>query len=285
MARIVAIHGIGNQYEGENTLLADWLPAIKDGLARAGRRLESDADFTCAFYGDLFRPSGKSTHPPYDAKDVDDDFERELLELWWREAARVDPAVRGPDAKTKVNVPQSVQRALDALSYSPFFAGVAESALIYDLKQVRRYLRDHVIRQEAQARLARAVGSDTRVIVGHSLGSIVAYEALHRHPEWPVKVLVTIGSPLGIRNLIFNALEPAPPENPGGGDRIGVWPPQIESWVNIYDEADVVALTKKLASMFGPRVVDRSVDNGGSAHDAKRYLRTRELGDAVALGL
>jgi hypothetical protein len=81
----------------------------------------------CAFYESLFRPAGKGAmDPPYDANDVGDEWERELLELWWREAARVDLAVGGPDARTKVSVPSVVQRALDALSQSRFFAGLAE---------------------------------------------------------------------------------------------------------------------------------------------------------------
>jgi hypothetical protein len=92
-------------------------------------------------------------------------------------------------------------------------------------------------------------------------------------------VFVTLGSPLGIRNLIFEALDPAPQNG------TGVWPPGIKQWVNIADSGDVVALVKDLASRFGPPVTDRLVDNGAKAHDATRYLTTRELGDAVAIGL
>jgi hypothetical protein len=280
MAKIVGVHGVGHQFAGENTLLAQWLPALKDGLARAGHQLASDADFGFAFYGDLFRPAGKGAmDPPYDANDVDDDFQRELLELWWAEAARVDPTVRGPDAGTKVSVPSIVQRALDALSQSKFFAGLAERALIYDLKQVRRYLREVEVRHGARARIEQAIRPDTRVIIGHSLGSVVAYESLCAHPEWPVSVLVTIGSPLGIRNLIFEALDPAPQKS------IGCWPPGIKHWINIADSGDVVALVKELRPRFGSGVTDHGVHNGANAHDATRYLTTLELGNAVAIGL
>lgn len=280
MAKIVGVHGVGHQFKGENTLRAEWLPALKDGLARAGHQLASDEDFMCAFYGNLFRPAGKAAmDPPYDVHDVGDEWERELLELWWREAARVDPTVRGPEAGTKVSVPSVVQRALDALSQSRFFAGLAERALIYDLKQVRRYLHEPDVRREAQASVARAIKPDTRVVIGHSLGSVIAYEALCAHPEWPVSVFVTIGSPLGIRNLIFEELDPTPQCG------TGVWPAGIKQWMNIADSGDVVALVKELGSCFGPQVSDHLVDNGASAHDATRYLTTRELGDAVAVGL
>jgi hypothetical protein len=279
MARVVGVHGVGRQFDGENTLRAAWLPALKDGLARAGRQLASDDDFACAFYGNLFRPGGKAIDPPFDASDVAEDWERELLELWWREAARIDPAVQGPDARTKLSAPSVVQRALNALSQSRFFAGLAERALIGDLKQLRRYFDDPEVRRAARASVERAIGADTTVIIAHSLGSVVAYEALCAHPAWPVHTLVTIGSPLGMSNLIFEKLEPGPTAG------VGVWPQGIARWFNIADKGDIVASVKQLGSLFGTGITDQLIDNGAKAHDAVRYLTSQELGDAVAHGL
>jgi hypothetical protein len=280
MSLIVGVHGIGQQFKGENLIRAEWLPALKDGLARAGLGLESDDDFVCAYYGDLFRPGAKAALDlPLSAADVRDGWEVELLEQWWREAARTDPRVLPPDARTKIGVPNFVQRALDALSQSKFFVGLAERALIYDLKQVRLYLNDAKVRAEALARVEKTIGPDTKSIIGHSLGSVVAYEALCAHPEWPVRSFVTIGSPLGITNLIFDRLQP----NPQNG--VGAWPGRIVQWVNIADRSDVVALVKELAKRFGHKVTDFLVDNGARAHDASRYLTTRELGDAVAFSV
>lgn len=96
MAIIVAVHGVGNQFEGEHSLKSEWLPALKDGLARVDRALNRDEDLTCAFYGDLFRPTGKSAFlPPLDAIDITDPLENEILDSWWQEAARIDPQVSG----------------------------------------------------------------------------------------------------------------------------------------------------------------------------------------------
>jgi hypothetical protein len=280
VARIVGVHGVGHQFAGENSLRSQWLPALKDGLARVDRRLASDEDFACAFYGNLFRPTGKAAvDPPFDALDVDKDEERELLELWWREAARVDPAVSGPDARTKIRTPNIAQRALNALSQSRFFAGLAERALVSDLKQVRRFLDEPEVRRAACASIERAITSDTTVIIAHSLGSVVAYEALCANPSWPVRTFVTMGSPLGISNLIFEKLQPCPK----GCE--GIWPQGIVRWFNIADKGDVVALVKQLGMRFGPHVVDRLIDNGAKAHDATRYLTSKEFGDAVASGL
>jgi hypothetical protein len=54
-----------------------------------------------AFYGDLFRPQGHLAmgDPPFDSSDVDA-LEAQLLEVWWREAATIDPQVVHPDART-----------------------------------------------------------------------------------------------------------------------------------------------------------------------------------------
>ncbi|MFD8967973.1 hypothetical protein ACFV0C_23770 [Streptomyces sp. NPDC059568] len=49
------------------------------------------------------------------------------------------------------------------------------------------------------------------VIVAHSLGSVIAYEALCAHPDWPDLTLVTLGSPLAVRGVVFDRLAPPPP--------------------------------------------------------------------------
>ncbi|MFD9121183.1 hypothetical protein ACFU6M_13445 [Streptomyces bottropensis] len=281
MARVVCIHGIGQQHAGEHGLHSSWHPALSDGLLRAEAAALAADDMTCVFYGDLFRPRGRTLavqDPPLDASDVAEGLEAELLLAWWGEAARTDPAVLPPDARTLARTSRTAQRALNALSRSRFFAGVALRGLVLDLKQVRAYLTDPAVRDEVQHRVAVAVADDTRVVVGHSLGSVVAYEALCAHPEWPVRALLTLGSPLGIRNLVFDRLRA------GEGGKPGDWPGAVEQWTNIADEGDVVALVKDLRPLFGERVRGHLVHNGSKAHDVTRYLNTPEAGRAVSEG-
>jgi hypothetical protein len=285
MAMIVGVHGVGQQFKGPAVHKGEWLNPLRDGVALAGGPEIQEADLTCAYYGDLFRPRGTKGGtiglPPYDESDVADPWEQQLLEKWWREAAVVEPhRVESRDAATKGRAPRFVQRALNALSYSRFFAGIAERALIFDLKQVYLYLHDPEIRRDVRARAEAAVDvRQTRVLIGHSLGSVVAYECLCAHPEWTVNTLVTLGSPLGIPNLIFDLLVPTP------RDGIGAWPGPARWWVNIADEGDIVALVKDLSLCFGPRVESRLVHNGATAHDLRPYLTARETGDAIAAGL
>lgn len=283
MARVVCVHGIAQQSRGEQTLLQAWWPAIADGVTRAGGGPVRTSDVAMAFYGDLFRPPGELLavgDPFYVAEDVRPGIEQELLLAWWRQAAAVDDSVPPPDADTLVRVPRSVQTALRALSRSRFFARVALRALIFDLKQVSGYLLDPRLRRAARARVAATITPETRVVVAHSLGSVVAYETLCEMSDHPVRALVTLGSPLGIANLIFDRLEPAPQAGRGA------WPGRDRLvWTNIVDHGDVVALEKDLRPRFGDRVRNAVVHNGAHAHDAIAYLTDELAGQAIRGGL
>jgi hypothetical protein len=282
MARIVGIHGIAQQVRGPEVLRAAWAPALRDGVLLSGAQPPEAADLEIAFYGDLFRREGGKAvgGPPYTATDVEEGFEQELLEAWWAEAAANDKAIPGPDnpTKTKLRTAKTVQRALNALSQSRFFAGLTERLIIGFIKQVHTYFDDDSVRGEIQSRVDRAVRSGTAVLVGHSLGSIVAYEAACAHPGWDL-ALVTLGCPLGIRNVVFDRLRPPPEKD------CGQFPAGAAMWTNIADTGDVVALVKRLAPLFGARVQDVLVDNGSKAHDISPYLTAAQTGHAIAEGL
>lgn len=281
MTRVVLVHGIAQEVKGPETLLANWYPALSDGLAlAAGPRVARD-DVSMAFYGDLFRPAGHRGLgiPELDASDVEDGLERELLLRWWESASGLDTRVAGPEAQARLRTPLLVQRALNALSHSSFFAGLSERMMISSARQVRRYFTEPALRMDIQDRIARRVTSETKVIVAHSLGTVAAYEALHALPGCPSLTLVTLGSPLAVRNLVFERLLPRPS---GGHAR---WPAPVERWTNIADVGDVVALAKELGPSFGDRVRDLRVHNGARAHDVRPYLTARETGHAVAEAL
>lgn len=144
------------------------------------------------------------------------------------------------------------------------------------------YLTDDSVRRACRDRLAARITSDTEVVVAHSLGSVVAYETLcdpELNGDWNVRMLVTLGSPLGMRALVLGRLEPAPE------DGRAVWPKPLASWTNITDAADIVAVVRDLRPAFGDSVTDVPVSNGSHMHDATRYLTAVETGRAVAAGL
>lgn len=281
MSRIVLVHGIAQEFKGAHTLLAEWFPSLLDGLGPQAASLVDRADVSMAFYGDLFRPTGHRGlgTPELTASDVEDGIEADLLLRWWEAAAEDDSRVAGPRAATRLRTSLPVQRALNALSHSAFFSGLSERLMIAAARQVRRYFTEPNLRAAIQQRLSQAVTDRTQVIVAHSLGTIVAYEALCSHPDWPNVTLVTLGSPLGIRNLIFDRLLPSP------ADGHARWPSTVTSWTNVADRGDVVALAKELSPLFGDRINDLTVYNGAKAHDVRPYLTAQETGLAIANGL
>lgn len=287
MSRIVGVHGIAQEVKGPNVLESEWAPAMQDGVRFAGGALQP-GDLRCASYGELFRPAGdlRAIGENVRPSDLTDD-EVELLQLWWAESAKIEPdRVFAPGAATRGPIPGGVQAALRALTGSRFFANLVERAVLGALKQVRRYLREPEIRTAARKAVDDMVTADTCVLVGHSLGSVVAYEALHAYAgseRWAnVRTFVTLGSPLGIPNLIFDALDPEPTS-----EGVGRWPPRVIRWTNVSDDGDVVALIKKLSPLFSAdgELVDIRISNGATVHGISPYLTARETGRAIMDGL
>lgn len=284
MAPIVITHGIGQQFEGSHTLHAHLFPALSDGLARAGT-IVAPNDVIFAYYGHLFRPVAEvlALEPYLDATDVQEECEQDLLAKWWDRAARSDPNVIPQDEETLARSPQWAQRALFALNRSRFFSGVAERGLIGDLRQVSSYLDNPILRKQAQNEVSRSVTEDTRVLVGHSLGSVVAYESLCANPDWPIRTFVTLGSPLGLRHIIYDRLQPPPRRH--GSLVEGCWPRSITTWTNVTDSGNVVAVIEDLRPLFSDRIRQVRVNNGSHAHSMAPYLTDPATGAAIAAGL
>ena len=287
MARVVVVHGVGQQYLGRWSLRGALAGAVADGVEHAagpGWLLPDQVDV--AFYGGLFRQeTERGADEPTRASDITDDFEIELLDALWAAAAAAEPdRVVSPAATDlRTPVPVTAQKALHALLRSRCLSGaIAERFLLGSLRQVRRYMTDERIRAAATATVAERIGPDTTVLIGHSLGSVVAYEALCANPGWPVRALVTVGSPLGMPKLVFDRLRPPPSHGKGA------WPPVLALWHNLCDRNDVVAVVKRLGPLFDTateRIADALVDNGWKVHELGRHLTAVETGRAVLAGL
>src|SRR5215831_7198585 len=61
--------------------------------------------------------------------------------------------------------------------FAPFGLGFASRFVARSLTQVTRYLSDDAVRDEALARVHALLTPGTRALIGHSLGSVVAFEA------------------------------------------------------------------------------------------------------------
>jgi hypothetical protein len=285
MAGIVGIHGIAQQFRGSYQLGSVWYDAVRDGLVAAGHRQVADVlastDVRVVFFGDLFRPPGSMAvhEAPFSAADVQPGPERDLLTVFFQAAVGQDPSLGVPEGAMGPGR-AGVQVMLERLTRSATFARIAQRAFIGNLKQVTAFLGDPSVKQNVLARVREQISEDTRVVIGHSLGSVVAYEYLCHDRPGSVERLVTLGSPLGIPNVVFDKLTPAPASG------AGAWPGKVAGWVNVADPDDIVALRKDLAPLFpgtapGQVVADRLVDNGDEPHAIDRYLNTRQTGSTL----
>jgi hypothetical protein len=284
--RIVGVHGIAQQFKGGYELGSVWYDGIRDGLRAAGHEELAQGlaaeDVRVSFFGNLFRPGGAmaASDPPYTAADLTPGEERDLLRVLYEAAVKQDPSLAAP-AGAMAPGREAVQFMLARLLRSRSFAGIAERAMVGNLKQVTAFLSDRPVKDKVMGRVHDAIDASTCVLVGHSLGSVVAYEYLCRYSPPSVRLLVTLGSPLGIPNLVFERLTPAPIHGKGA------WPGTAAHWVNVADANDIVAMRKRLADLFGvssagEAVADRSVENGGEPHSIARYLNTDATGSALA---
>ena len=245
MPRVVLVHGAFNELWGPNELKARWLPALRDGLWHCGVTI-SDDDVAVCFYGDLFR--------------------------------------RAPGTEAERRLEQS--RAGFAEALSDLAGGDAIAALgqaandaaferTVDMVTIMATVPD--VREQMRVRAERVVGDETRVVVAHSLGTLLTYEALCHHPQWPVQTFVTLGSPLA-SPAIFEHLDPPPT------DGRGEWPGSIRRWVNVRAVGDTAAAVP-LGERFGPRVEEVLIDNGHRAHAPEPYLNAAATGAAIAAAL
>ncbi|WP_219462841.1 hypothetical protein [Nonomuraea rhizosphaerae] len=134
--------------------------------------------------------------------------------------------------------------------------------------EVAAYLTDPGRRERCREAVRDVIRKHRpRVLIAHSLGSVVAYETLWANPDLEIDLLITLGSPLGMRNVVFEHLLPAPVN--GRGSR----PAGVKRWVNIADKDDIAAIPPDLALCFtGVDAEERVNLDWIDFHTAEKYL-------------
>lgn len=304
MATVVLVHGIAQEQKSADVLEAEWLPALAGGVRNAGFPAAADAlwrdragpggvEARMAFYGHLFRREGAQGDAPGDLTPEQAALAEGLALEWLaRAAARATrerdrrvaeaelAALRPGPGREAMGVGVAARSALNAAARLPWFTRVgmafAERFVWRALVQVTRYLTEDAVRAAARQSVLELIGPETRAVIGHSLGSVVAYEAVHTL-ERPLPLLVTIGSPLGLDAIVLPRLRPP-----------ASFPPRVVRWVNVSDPDDVVAAEPDLSRAFSGGMPDGAtlesgwtVDLGSEPHDARSYLGSLPVGRAV----
>ncbi|MGW6454947.1 alpha/beta fold hydrolase [Streptomyces sp. NPDC055078] len=104
-------------------------------------------------------------------------------------------------------------------------------------------------------------------VIGHSLGSVIAYEVLAERGQ-EVELFLTVGSPLAITEVKEQLA--SPPAVPAG----------VRAWHNASDLRDLVALDHTLRPDYRPveRITEILVANSSDNHHGiSEYLRNRQV--------
>ena len=304
MAQILLVHGIGQQSSSAAKQQAEWLPSLVKGVLASGH---PDAALVATqvtastvpdqngpplaqmvFYGDLYLSTGTQGGEAPASPAAEVLAEALAVALLTRAAASHDPQLAYeadnalsqayPDRDGAQGTGALVRGAVAVLDGNAKLTrrifGVLQKA-DKNLLQVTRYLTEDGLRAAVQARVTALLDDSTRLVIGHSLGSVVAWEACQTVGR-PLPMLITLGSPLGLNSVVYPRLRPQPP----------TWPSYVHRWVNVAHPNDVVAVEPNLGPLFSaPAGLTIECHTPLSKHDHHAiagYLEEHATGRAIA---
>ncbi|WP_051844335.1 hypothetical protein [Streptomyces globisporus] len=301
MAELVMVHGIGPVDQTGEQLREEWTRVLartlrEEGCEDVADRLDRGAvSVGMAYYRHLYAPyvprddfevrlpipievtgtevgldiAANIVRHASDSRDADE-AAYALEEL----NAEVG-AEQGPLAPLRMTV--ALLSRLGPVARSGFAAVSSTGA--FHLGQVAAYLEDERVREGAIEAVLSQVTPDTKAVLAHSLGTVVAYEALHRLDR-PLPLLVTFGSPLGLRSILKGRLRPQPMRSPA----------HLKRWVNVADGDDFIVATLRLRRLLPDddavlertrRVKNRNFDPHGATEYLSRWETVEPLADLL----
>ncbi|MCZ2826678.1 MULTISPECIES: hypothetical protein [unclassified Modestobacter] len=248
-AKLVFLHGVG---DGDPR--GQWLTDLNLGLESAGYRGLARAETIAPRYSDLLSTDGvHASVPARTYKSSNEDERRRKYEFQQAHAARL--------IGTDPDIGRFGFDGLPAVVLGPGQEAVIAAGIL-QLHQVRRYIENEGLRGAILRRvLEHLPASGEIVLVGHSLGSVVAVDLLDHLPGGvTVKRFITIGSPAG-SSFIHENCERLLKKFPYG---------IVGDWSNLYGRADIVTAGRGLGSTF-PAAADHPIAVG-PRHAAKAYF-------------
>lgn len=273
---LVLVHGRAQGGRSEEELLGEWTGTLKRGLRPDQAARLSEAEIRLPFYGDQLDDLVANAAPPPgiatrgSATDLDADYAAFMLDFVEEIRARegLTDARVGADVLADRGPMQWrwVQRVMQTLEVIP---GLSAAMIELVTRDVWVYLTNPHVRATINAIVADALeaGRPT-VIVGHSLGSVVAYDVISKTQGLSVPLYLTVGSPLGVKS-VKDKLAPI------------ARPAIIGDWFNAFDDRDVVALNPLDGGHFpvAPPIenYDRVRNRTSNAHGISGYLNDTKV--------
>ncbi|NUU21599.1 MAG: serine protease, partial [Streptomycetaceae bacterium] len=286
--QLVFLHGRSQQGHDPEALRREWTAALNGGLVRVGYRPIDPADVFFPYYGDRLAAllhTHEAVATTFDAVAADPaaaaapatPSARALYDQLLAQAAE---RAGMPDDGTSAQVDERIglggvvrvaRRPLDWLAHH---SGIDRLVIAGVFRDVATYLDDRRIRDDVLACVRETVpASGDIVLVGHSLGTVIAMDLLAGAAAEPgVTGLVTLGAPLGM-DTVYDRLLTRGPHCPA----------RVPWWFNGWAPCDGVAIGCPLRGHWSGLTVESSVDNPRDrAHDIDAYLGQPEVAAAIA---
>ncbi|MFT4137295.1 hypothetical protein [Microbacterium sp.] len=267
MATVVGVHGIFQyKYHSNPDVLAGiW----RDALAAAA--VPAD-EFMLAYYSPALHTVTAMGGPSLDDLSP---TEHALMVEWLKQVGVPDAVAQGP-------VTGWLRDGVDWLIRSGRAAGATHAMVGSVLAEIATYTS--TTHPEPRRNVHALVGEviraqQPRVVVAHSLGSVVAYETLWAEPDLDVPLLVTVGSPLALTNAFYDSFVPP-------AAIAHTRPPGVQRWVNFADVGDLVAVPKHLSNYFtGIETDETVVIDAFECHKIVPYLTCPPVASVIREGL
>ncbi|SEG94287.1 hypothetical protein SAMN04489712_14514 [Thermomonospora echinospora] len=272
---VVGVHGVGNHQAALGPVAAAdriagwWHNALLAGLQRPHE--ESGLQVRMAYYADHLR-----TRTPQGPEELDalDKAAQARVIAWARLLGADEPTVQG-----WVTAPVRAAISWVANRYG-LDHGAVRALVARFFGEVETYFTEPGRRERARIRVAEAITAvHPQVVIAHSLGSVVTYETLWAHELPPIDLLITLGSPLAMPDIVHDRLVPH--------EGLRRRPPGIGTWINIADPGDIIAIPARgIPARFAGVAADRTNAIGAfDFHRAVRYLKNSATADALTAHL
>lgn len=261
---LLFLHGVGDGFRDDS-----WFEAVSASLEVQGIQVpefSSDRiirpDYVELFTNPPRSTSGKAPDPT--PKEPGSATEKQARRAAYQR--RLTAAVHGLPATSTAAGWRGLAQEASAEQY------VGHLPPVRDLQHASEYLRNRHLRVAVLHRVISEIGKQRDLlVVGHSLGSVVAVDLLAHLPRnVHVRRLITIGSPAGATGTFRQHPEALLRDFPY--HRVG-------SWVNVLAPWDVVTRGLGVAHLF-PAAVDVRIPGG--QHAAAAYLSHPAVGKLAA---
>lgn len=294
--QILFIHGRAQENFTQEELLDKWTTALKQSFENAGISFPDGLTLTLPYYGkdlilqrDRYRQDLTEKKYQMRSPDVSTDEERlddiQNFQFGFLNDLRKEAGITDKQIHEEV---KSETQDRGFRNWWPVLAiarlidnyrnanGLANHLILKETADVATYLVVPEAKKTINKLFTDALSKEPTIIIAHSLGTVIAYDMLQKlkREEWDIRGLITLGSPLGVNAVTRQFSEP--PKYPAA---------LKGSWVNIYDERDIVSLRPLEGGHFrvDPKIKNYTVVNEtDDRHGIEGYLSSAYVASEVS---